>query len=207
MAVHHEPDLTRLQQTSSVAANADEAGDSVRTTILDTTYSLLIEEGYAEVTTDTIAAAARVSKATIYRHWRTKQELVVDAARMHFGAVDAPDLGSFSDEVHWILEHRLEDYREPGTLRLVGSLVGAATTDSQLQALFTEWVEQLSRAIRRVIQRGIARGDVRPEVDIVALETVIAGIVARTVLAQHSFSHATVESIVDLISTAATPID
>jgi len=207
MAVPHDPDLQRSQQTNSVPAGADEALDSVRTTILDTTYSLLIEDGYAEVTTDTIAANARVSKATIYRHWRTKQELVVDAARMHFGTVDAPDLGSFSQEVHWILEHRLEDYREPGTLRLVGSLVGAATSDPQLQALFTEWVEQLSRAIRRVVQRGIARGDVRPEIDILALETIIAGIVARTVVAQHSFSHTTVESIVDLISTAATPAD
>ncbi len=186
-------------------SGVEEVDDPVRTTILDTTYTLLIDKGYTEVTTDDIAAAARVSKATIYRYWRTKQELVVAAARMHFGAADAPDLGSFADEIRWILEHRLEDYREPGTLRLVGSLVGAATTDSQLQTLFTEWVEQLSRAIRRVVQRGIARGDVRPEVDLLALETLVAGIVARTVVAQHSFSLATVERIVDLISQAAGP--
>jgi AcrR family transcriptional regulator len=183
----------------------DEIDDPVKASILDTTYDLLIDKGYAEVTTDDIAAAARVSKATIYRHWRTKQELVVAAARMHLGKVEAPDMGSFADEIHWILEQRLEDYREPGTLRLVGSLVGAATNDPQLQALFTEWVEQLSRAIRRVLQRGIARGDVRPEIDILAVETLIAGIVARTVVAQHSFSLATVESLVDLVSRATMP--
>lgn len=184
-------------------SGVDDTDDPVKAAILDTTYTLLIDKGYADVTTDDIAAAARVSKATIYRHWRSKQELVVAAARMHFGTVDAPDLGSFADEVHWILENRLRDYREPGTLRLVGSLVGAATFDPQLQALFTEWVEQLSRAIRRVVQRGIARGDVRPEIDLLALETLVAGIVARTVVAQHSFSLATVERIVDLITAAA----
>ena len=197
MALQQEPDV------DSDATAGEGNSERVRATILDTTYELLIEQGYADVTTDDIAAAARVSKATIYRHWRTKQELVVAAARMHFGQVDAPDLGSFTEEIHWILEHRLRDYREPGTLRLVGSLVGAATSDPQLQALFTEWVEQLSRSIRRTIQRGIARGDVRPEVDILALETVIAGIVARTVVAQHSFSLATVTGIVELISRAA----
>ncbi len=206
MAIQHDPETTN-EALADEPVGADENGERVRAAILDTTYDLLIDKGYAEVTTDDIASAARVSKATIYRHWRSKQELVVDAARKHFGKVDAPDLGSFGEEIHWILEHRLEDYREPGTLRLVGSLVGAATSDPQLQSLFTEWVEQLSRSIRRAIQRGIARGDVRPEVDILALETVIAGIVARTVVAQHSFSLATVTGIVDLISTAATPAD
>ncbi|MBT8217132.1 MAG: TetR/AcrR family transcriptional regulator [Acidimicrobiia bacterium] len=194
MAVEHEHGM-RHQDTAGL----------VRTSILDTTYDLLISRGYADVTTDDIAAAAKVSKATIYRHWRTKQELVVAAARKHFGDVEEHTLDSFADEIGWILEHRSRDYREPGTLRLVGSLVGAATTDPQLQALFAEWVEQLSRAVRSVIQRGIARGDVRPDVDILALETLVAGVVARAVVAQHSFTSATVESLVEMISTAAAP--
>ncbi len=180
-------------------------GEAARDTILRATYRLLEDMGYAAVTTDDIAAEARVSKATIYRLWRSKQEIVVDAARMHFGRVDAPELGSFTAEIHWILEHRAEDYRQPGTLRLVGSLVGAATSDPQLQAVFVDWVEQLSRAVRQVIQRGIARGDVQPDVDIFALETIIAGIVARAVIAQQSFSRATVDNVVALISRAAAP--
>jgi AcrR family transcriptional regulator len=197
---------TRAEEGTVSDADAVDGGDDpVRTTILVVTYRLLEDMGYAAVTTDDIAAEARVSKATIYRYWRSKQQLVVDAARMHFGKVEAPDLGSFASEIHWILEHRLNDYRQPETLRLVGSLVGAATTDAQLQSLFVEWVEQLSRAIRRVIQRGIARGDVRPDVDIHALETLVAGVIARTVIAQQSFSQATVDSLVELITTAAAP--
>ena len=45
----------------------------------------------------------------------------------------------------------------------------------------------------------------RPDVDILALETLVAGVVARAVVAQHSFTSATVESLVELISTAAAP--
>ena len=59
--------------------------------------------------------------------------------------------------------------------------------------------------MRQVIQRGIARGDVQPDVDIFALETIIAGIVARAVIAQQSFSRATVDNVVALISRAAAP--
>ena len=204
MSKNRETDVEPTRSGDS-PTSLDQAGDRVQAAILETTYDLLIVKGYAEVTTDDIAAVARVSKATIYRYWQTKQELVVAAARRHFGQVDAPDLGSFAEEIAWILEHRLEDYREPGTLRLVGNLVGAAASDPQLMAVFTEWVELLSRAIRRVVQRGIARGDVDHEVDILALETVIAGVVARAVVAQQSFTSAAVNSIVALIAKAAAP--
>jgi AcrR family transcriptional regulator len=202
-------DETRLPPSSPVASTGldspDAGDDPVRRTILEVTYRLLEDMGYAEVTTDDIAAEAKVSKATIYRHWRSKQQIVVDAARLHFGTVEAPDLGSFSAEIHWILEHRSADYRQPGTLRLVGSLVGAATSDSQLKEVFVEWVEQLSRAIRHAIQRGIARGDVRTDIDSYALESIIAGIVARTVIAQQSFTGPTVDRIVELIERSAAP--
>lgn len=179
--------------------------DPTQETILRTTLALLEQRGYPNVTTDLIAAEAQVSKATLYRHWRTKQQLVVDAMRLHMNALEVPDLGVFREEVRWLLELRLDLYRQPKILRLVGGLVGAATSDPQLQPIFTEWVEQLSRAIRQVIQRGIARGDVRPDVDLHAVETLIAGVIARTVVLQQSFSPTTISEISDLIETAVRP--
>lgn len=179
--------------------------DEVRSAILDVAYRALEELGYAGITTEEIAARARVSKATIYRLWRSKQQLVVDAARMHFGEVEAPDLGSFRAEVHWILEHRMRDYRDAKTLALVAEIVGAAVSDPQLQELFTQWVERLSISIRRVVERGVERGDVDPEVDVFALASLIAGVVARTVIAQQAFSSQVIDSMVGLISMAARP--
>jgi AcrR family transcriptional regulator len=179
--------------------------DPTQETILRATLALLEQRGYPNVTTDLIASEAQVSKATLYRYWRTKQQLVVDAMRLHMNALEVPDLGSFPDEVRWVLELRLDLYRQPKILRLVGGLVGAATTDPQLKAIFSEWVEQLSRAIRQIVQRGIARGDVRPEVDLYAVETLIAGVIARTVVLQQSFSSATISEIVELIDVAVRP--
>lgn len=197
----------RTGQTARSPARqpADQPEDAARAAILDVTYGLLEERGYASVTTDDIASEARVSKTTLYRRWRTKQQLVVDAARMHFGTADAPEIGSFRAEVHWILENRMREYRSPETLRLVGGLVGAAVEDPQLRELFAEWVEQLSASIRRVLERGIRRGDVRSDIDLFACESLIAGIVARTVIAQQSFSADAVHAIVDLITAAAAP--
>ncbi len=176
-----------------------EDDDPTRATILQVTLGLLEERGYAAVTTDLIAAEAQVSKTTIYRYWRTKQEAVIDAIRLKLFPLDVPELGSTEKEIRWILEHRLEDYRNPGTLRLVGSLVGASTSDPQFRPLFDEWIDRLGGAIRQVIQRGIRRGDVREEIDTAALETLIAGVVARTVVMQHSYPEETVDHIIELL--------
>lgn len=186
-------------------SSPDPYTDEVRSAILDVAYRALEELGYAGITTEEIAARARVSKATIYRLWRSKQQLVVDAARMHFGDVEAPDLGSFRAEVHWMLEHRMRDYRDPKTLALVAEIVGAAVSDPQLQELFTQWVERLSTSIRRVVERGVERGDVDPEVEVFPFASLIAGVVARTVIAQQAFSPQVIDSMVGLISKAARP--
>lgn len=199
----HNSGAATESQTPAIQDSGGE--DRVRDNILRVTLSLLERLGYPAVTTDLIAAEAQVSKTTIYRHWRTKQQVVVDAMRRRIPTLDVPDLGSAEREVRWILEHRLEDYRDPGTLRLVGGMVGAAISDHRLKPIFDEWVENLSRAIRQAIQRGIARGDVRPDIDIYALETLIAGVVSRTVILQKSFTQPTIDEIVGLLSTAFAP--
>ncbi|HEY9378647.1 MAG TPA: helix-turn-helix domain-containing protein, partial [Jiangellaceae bacterium] len=47
--------------------------------ILDATVRVLVNVGYDKLTLDAVAAEARASKATLYRRWKGKAELVVDA--------------------------------------------------------------------------------------------------------------------------------
>ena len=64
--------------------------------ILDAAFTELLHVGYDRLTFDSVARAARASKATLYRRWETKSALVVDAFLRHKGATHAqvPDEGS-----------------------------------------------------------------------------------------------------------------
>ncbi len=53
--------------------------DATRRAILDAAYELVVAQGYAEVTTEAIAARACAGKQTIYRWWPSKADLVLDA--------------------------------------------------------------------------------------------------------------------------------
>ena len=68
--------------------------------ILRAAYELLGEAGYQGLRVDAVAARARASKATLYRHWPTKAGLVVDAIRFCKGAGEAmPDSGSLRGDL------------------------------------------------------------------------------------------------------------
>lgn len=69
--------------------------------ILDATLDALVEHGYDRLSFDAVAAAAKASKATLYRRWPTKVDLVVEALQLMTGveADTYPDTGSLRDDL------------------------------------------------------------------------------------------------------------
>jgi AcrR family transcriptional regulator len=80
---------------------------------------LLADVGYGALTMDAVAAEAGVGKATIYRRWRTKQDLVVDTiADLNRDEASPPDTGSLEQDLRQML-HRL--------VAVISGPLGAAT--------------------------------------------------------------------------------
>ena len=67
--------------------------------ILEATLEVLAEVGYDLLTMDAVASRAKASKATLYRRWRGKPELVVAAIMAHKGDTVAPDTGSLRGDL------------------------------------------------------------------------------------------------------------
>src|ERR671928_181553 len=66
---------------------------------------LLADVGYGALTMDAVASEAGVGKATIYRRWRTKQDLVVDTlAELNREEAEAPDTGSLEEDLRSLLQ-------------------------------------------------------------------------------------------------------
>src|SRR5512133_3293823 len=68
--------------------------------ICDAVFDLLGEVGYDRMSMDAVAARARASKATIYRAWPHKPDLVIEALTHRFGGTpEAPDTGSLRGDL------------------------------------------------------------------------------------------------------------
>jgi AcrR family transcriptional regulator len=122
---------------------------------------VLAESGYAGLTMDAVAAAAGVGKATIYRRWRTKSDLVADAvAELSSMSIDAPDTGSLEGDLRVLLRWLVGAVNGPlGAATL--SLLSALPHEPGLREAFHSGPMGVWGAtFRTVWERAEARGEV-----------------------------------------------
>ncbi|WP_233521628.1 TetR/AcrR family transcriptional regulator [Streptomyces triticagri] len=173
--------------------------------VLDAVVELIAERGMAGLTMDAVAQRAGVSKPAIYRRWPTKQDLVIAAAESRVGPLEVPDLGDFGAELRRILETRLVEYRSPGVARLMAGIIGSAAETDAERSAYGAYSARVMGETRRILERGIDRGDVRPDTDVRSVATMVASpLVFRLVGEMELPDSGLVDTVVELISRAVT---
>ncbi|MDA8292273.1 MAG: TetR/AcrR family transcriptional regulator [Actinomycetota bacterium] len=153
--------------------------------ILDAAVELLTEVGYDRFSIDTLAARARASKATIYRRWSNKAEVVLEAVRRLEGDHEEalPDQGSLRED---LLEFMgcIAKSKAPENAALVAGLVRAMHSDPELNELMHCHVMDQKRAeILSILERSVARGELASAASApVAVEVLQAMLLGRLVL-------------------------
>ncbi|MFI0989040.1 TetR/AcrR family transcriptional regulator [Streptomyces exfoliatus] len=176
--------------------------------VLDAVIALVTEKGLGAVTMDAVAQRAAVSKPAIYRRWPTKQDLLIAAAESRIGPLSVPDLGDFRTELRVVLSTRLEAYLAPGVDRLMAGVIGAAAEAGAVRSAYGDYSARVMSETRHILERGIARGDVRPDIDVRAVATMVAApLVFRLVGELEPPDTALVDTVVDLVSRAVSAQD
>jgi AcrR family transcriptional regulator len=135
--------------------------------ILRTAIALIREVGYDALTMDAIAARAGVGKATVYRRWKSREALVVEAIGRIVAAVPDPETGSVEDDLMRLMRSTLGMYADPASAALLSGLVAAmARSEPIARAVRTGFVGMRRAAMRRALERGIARGELRAGTDV-----------------------------------------
>ncbi|MGW0908550.1 TetR/AcrR family transcriptional regulator [Streptomyces sp. NPDC002853] len=177
--------------------------ERVTRAVLDAVVDLVAQSGMGALTMDAVAARAGVSKPAIYRRWPTKQDLVIAAAESRIGPLTVPDMGDFRAELHAVLAARMEAYRQPGVDRLLAGVIGATAEEGAVREAFRAYSARVMSETRHILERGVARGDVRADADLAAAVTLVASsLVFRLVAEQQMPDDELVESVADLIGRA-----
>ncbi|MCX2932944.1 TetR/AcrR family transcriptional regulator [Mycobacterium sp. CVI_P3] len=128
--------------------------------LLAVTLQLLRERGYERLTVDEVAATARASKATIYRRWPSKAQLVLAAFTDGIGQIAAPpDTGSLRSDLTKLGESlcRYATTRADLFRAVVNELPRNAGLDEAVQR---EFLERPRALMRRVLRQAVARGEI-----------------------------------------------
>jgi AcrR family transcriptional regulator len=162
--------MTDTVSTQDRRARTDKA-------ILDATRELLAERGVRELTVEAVAARSGVAKTTIYRRWRGKDELALAVLiDMVEQVVATPDLGDTRQELISFVDAAVKILGSTLMGRVMQGLVSELAANPELARAFRERVVAMRLAeVRRVLDRGIERGDIRPDVDSVLAHELLFG--------------------------------
>ncbi len=147
--------------------------------IIEAAADLLRRRGFERMTVDDVAAQAGVGKATVYRRWPSKDDLAVAAMeRLYAVEIPEPDTGSIHTDL-------AESYRS--VIQFVGSPEGTAylkmsiaesVRDERIAALYRRATERSEAQARRMFERAVERGEIRPDVDLNCCVQWLGGIIA-----------------------------
>ena len=176
----------------------------VTTSVLTAAASILERDGYAGLTMERVAADSGVAKTTVYRRWPTKAALCVDlyldvAAR----ELRDPDTGDVARDLKTIAQTVVSLQKRtvagPAFVGLLAEAQIAPQTRTEVLAGFARKRRELTR---QVLQRAIARGQLRRDTDIDLVIDVIGGATTFRLLQGHApLSKRFTGDLIDLVLT------
>ncbi|HLM21688.1 MAG TPA: TetR/AcrR family transcriptional regulator [Propionibacteriaceae bacterium] len=136
-------------------------GDVLNSAIFEATLDELAEVGYTKLTMERVAARAGASKASVYRRWPSRMELVLDAVH-HLAPdpTDTPDTGSLRGDALAFMRAAAKLLAGPGGEALRGLLGDALADPSRTLELRRHSRGTGHRIMQEIVQRAAARGEI-----------------------------------------------
>jgi len=158
--------------------------DRARVAVLHAADDLLVERGYAGVTIEGIATRAGVAKQTIYRWWPSKFEILMDTFLEDAAdALEIPDTGTAAGDLRHHLRQLAAFLSGDPAGRVMLALIGQAQQDAGIARAFQQRFLDERRALdRTILERAVARGDIRADTDLELVIDMIYGPVYHRVL-------------------------
>ncbi|MGX1546237.1 TetR/AcrR family transcriptional regulator [Streptomyces adustus] len=166
---------------------------------------LLRELGYDALTMNAVAARTRSSKATLYRHWGSKADLVAGAIRHQKPHADGVDTGSLRGDLYAAVT-REDDFRMEQNSGLLRGLAMVMHENPDVLRAFRELIiEPGTEELREMLGRAVARGEITPDnpAQSYLLHTLIGAFAVRSVIDQLPATQSFLTSYIDAVALPA----
>ncbi|MFD1539862.1 TetR/AcrR family transcriptional regulator [Nonomuraea guangzhouensis] len=135
-------------------------GAKVLAAVHAATLAELAEKGYAALTVDGVAQRAGVHKTTVYRRWKDRESLVVDALAGHVAAdVPIPDTGTFEADLTVLARALVRLMTAPSARALLAAVFSDAARLPEVAEVRRQIFEDRLRRAEPVVARAVSRGE------------------------------------------------
>lgn len=183
---------TKPEEPKKNAALGRKRDDTLDTRIIEAAIEVLAQTGFDSMTMDMVAGKAKAGKATVYRRWSSKAELVRDALiRMSHSSVELdrlPETGTLRGDLLAVLKPYSMEHSER-KLRIMARLGSFFSEHQNLADEATAGIfVPMTDVNRSIMQRAAERGEISADADIeTACQVIISMIFYRTIGQNQSF--------------------
>jgi AcrR family transcriptional regulator len=150
--------------------------------IIDATIDVLVREGYDRLSMEGVATAAGVGKATVYRRWSSKAELVIDAMATLKPAIDTIDTGTLDGDLELMVTASCSPHSQR-LQRVMLSICSALPREPELlEAFRTRFTEPRIARITDMLERARGRGELGPDVDAAMAASLVPSLMLQRAL-------------------------
>ncbi|MFC3997582.1 TetR/AcrR family transcriptional regulator [Nocardiopsis sediminis] len=169
--------------------------------ILTAVVDELLESGYAKLSFERVAARAQAHKATLYRRWAGKEELVAEALLAQSGrAIPVPDTGSLREDLRLLTHAVIAHMSSPQGQALLRAFISDAGRVPEIGvAARAYWAERFTRA-GAIVERGVERGELPAGTDTAFfIERLISPLFLRLLVTAEPIDTAYADRIIDAL--------
>jgi len=176
--------------------------EKARKAVIRSTLALLKRTGFHELSVEAVAAHAGVGKATVYRWWANKGELVIDA---FVSAVEKelrfPSAGPVLQSIHVQMRRWAVIFRSP-LGQIVAAVIRAGQSEPEiLEAFRSHWVEPRRVEARRLLGQAITNGEIRADLDPdTVLDLLYGPLYIRLLLKHAPLNEEFVDTVFEIVS-------
>ncbi|MDJ0724584.1 MAG: TetR/AcrR family transcriptional regulator [Prochloraceae cyanobacterium] len=193
--------MSRSKTKKAVKGRGRPRSPETREKILKAAYEMLNQVGFMDLTIEGVAERAEVGKPTIYRRWKSKAALAMDAFLEAVNPEIAfPETGAVKEDFREQMQKIVKLMNSPRG-EVLASVIGCGQSNEELIAAFREnWLIPRREDAKRIFQRGVERGELREGIDAeIAIDALYSPLFYRLLLKHQPLTDRFVDELVDIV--------
>ncbi|MBO0791966.1 MAG: TetR/AcrR family transcriptional regulator [Ktedonobacteraceae bacterium] len=202
MKIHHSSSTSAASAFSCVRRRPGGRSARVQAAVFEATIQLLQEQGYEALSFASIAARAGVHETSLYRRWKTKEQLVLDAVSSQVERdFSVPDTGSFRSDLLQLVQY-MRDFLLSSVGQVIVQMAIASRHAPGICGFHKGYWQRRRPYLQPLFDRAAERGELPPQADCQLIFEMLLGVLCvRDFVLEEPLDETLPERIVDLVLT------
>lgn len=192
--------MTATSDSLHIPRTDDPRVERTRAAVIEAASELLVADGPSAITHGNVAAAANVSRTTVYNHWPTQADLVRETIESLGKVPVSPDqlTGALRPDLGLLCAHIIDDLDDEQRAPMIANMMEQALHDPIVASVRDQFLAAFAKMFHIVIQTAVDAGELRADIDPDrAIASLLGSFLFARFMSSDGFDRADADAVLD----------